>query len=111
MRARDCRAHSRPKVSSTWLTALTECVSSMDFSRCVCVCVWVCVCVCVCLWTSQGMASNLLEVTWKGHLRLLHESPTAYSSFMGDVATYTGVVTMAMMVRRSSEHPGPSPEL
>ena len=56
----------------------------------------------------QGMASNLLEVTWKGHLRLLHESPTAYSSFMGDVATYTGVMTMGMMVRGSSlvEHPG-----
>jgi AAA family ATP:ADP antiporter len=50
------------------------------------------------------MASNLLEVTWKGHLRLLHESPTAYSSFMGDVATYTGVATMGMMVRRSSKH-------
>mmetsp|Transcript_50655 Transcript_50655/g.94355 ORF Transcript_50655/g.94355 Transcript_50655/m.94355 type:complete len:697 (+) Transcript_50655:105-2195(+) len=46
----------------------------------------------------QGVATNLLEVTWKGHLRLLHASPGTLSAFMGDVATYTGVATMGMMM-------------
>lgn len=33
-----------------------------------------------------------------GHLRLLHASPGTLSAFMGDVATYTGVATMGMMM-------------
>ena len=46
-----------------------------------------------------SLSPRTLIAPWHaGHLRLLHESPTAYSSFMGDVATFTGVATMGMMM-------------
>ena len=47
---------------------------------------------------AQGISTNLLEVAWKSKLRELYPDPSDYSSFMGDVASFTGVCTALMMV-------------
>lgn len=46
----------------------------------------------------QGLAGNLVEIAWKGHVHLLHPSPSAYSAVMGDVAMWTGLVTGSLML-------------
>lgn len=46
---------------------------------------------------AQGVSQNILEVIFKGHLRVLCPTTGAYSSFLGDVATVTGIATMFMM--------------
>ena len=47
---------------------------------------------------AQGVATTLHEFAWKDHLRQLVPSPDAYSAAMGDVATATGVLSMALML-------------
>lgn len=47
---------------------------------------------------AQGVCTNVLDLAWKSHLRLLHPTPAAYSAFMGEVAVATGVVTGALML-------------
>ena len=47
---------------------------------------------------AQGLASILFQVTWKGQIRILHPQPTEYSSFMGDVATASGLFTGLSML-------------
>lgn len=47
---------------------------------------------------AQGLCTNLAEFAWKSHLRVLHPTPQAFSMFMGDVATWTGIITVGMMV-------------
>lgn len=39
-----------------------------------------------------GLCINLIEVTWKAHLKLLYPSAADYQSFMGSMTTYVGVV-------------------
>jgi AAA family ATP:ADP antiporter len=39
-----------------------------------------------------GLCVNLIEVTWKAHLKLLYPNPSDYQSFMGSVTTYVGVI-------------------
>lgn len=45
-----------------------------------------------------GMAINIVEVTWKSKLKAAFPDPNAYSSFMGNFSTATGIVTLLMMV-------------
>jgi AAA family ATP:ADP antiporter len=45
-----------------------------------------------------GIAINLVEVTWKGQLKLQYPNPNDYSSFMGFFSTITGAVTIFMML-------------
>lgn len=45
-----------------------------------------------------GIAINLVEVTWKGQLKLQYPNPNDYSSFMGLFSTATGAVTIVMML-------------
>lgn len=50
-----------------------------------------------------GMAINLVEVTWKSQLKLLYTfdgafSENAYSSFMGNFSTFTGLATIALIL-------------
>lgn len=47
---------------------------------------------------AQGLASNTLEYAWKLHLSQFCPTPQAFTSFLGDVASYTGVVTVLMML-------------
>lgn len=47
---------------------------------------------------AQGVCTNVLDLAWKSHLRLLHPTPAAYSAFMGEVAMATGVVTGGLML-------------
>jgi len=47
---------------------------------------------------AQGLASILFQVTWKGQIRILHPQPAEYSSFMGDVATASGLFTGLSML-------------
>lgn len=47
---------------------------------------------------SQGLASNVFQVAWKGQLRLLYPDPAKYSAFMGDVASAAGLVTIFFML-------------
>jgi AAA family ATP:ADP antiporter len=47
---------------------------------------------------AQGVATTLHEFAWKDHLRQLVPTPDAYSAAMGDVATATGVLSMALML-------------
>lgn len=39
-----------------------------------------------------GLCINLIEVTWKAHLKLLYPSAADYQSFMGSVTTCVGIV-------------------
>jgi len=43
---------------------------------------------------AQGLCSNLAEFAWKHQLRILHPTPQAFSGYMGNVASCTGVVTV-----------------
>ena len=45
-----------------------------------------------------GIAINLVEVTWKGQLKLQYPNPNEYSAFMGLFSTCTGAVTILMML-------------
>ncbi len=45
-----------------------------------------------------GVAINLVEVTWKGQLKLQYQSPNDYQTFMGYFSTITGAVTILMML-------------
>jgi AAA family ATP:ADP antiporter len=45
-----------------------------------------------------GIAINLVEVTWKGQLKLQYPNPNEYSAFMGYFSTITGAVTILMML-------------
>jgi len=47
---------------------------------------------------SYGVAINLVEVTWKGQLKLQYPNPNDYSMFMGYFSTATGAVTAFMML-------------
>ncbi len=45
-----------------------------------------------------GIAINLVEVTWKGQLKLQYPDPNAYQAFMGYFSTITGSATILMML-------------
>ncbi len=51
-----------------------------------------------CMAVAQGVCTNVLDLAWKSHLRILHPTPAAYSAFMGEVAMATGLVTGALML-------------
>ena len=44
-----------------------------------------------------GICINLVEVTWKGQLKLQYKNPNDYNAFMGMFSTITGAVTIGMM--------------
>lgn len=46
---------------------------------------------------SYGICINLVEVTWKGQLKLQYPNYNDYSAFMGMFSTITGAVTIMMM--------------
>lgn len=45
-----------------------------------------------------GIAINLVEVTWKGQLKLQYPNPNEYSAFMGMFSLFTGSITILMML-------------
>jgi AAA family ATP:ADP antiporter len=45
-----------------------------------------------------GIAINLVEVTWKGQLKLQYPNPNDYQTFMGYFSTITGTATILMML-------------
>ncbi len=45
-----------------------------------------------------GIAINLVEVTWKGQLKLQYPDPNAYQEFMGYFSLVTGSATILMML-------------
>ncbi|GAX76146.1 hypothetical protein CEUSTIGMA_g3590.t1 [Chlamydomonas eustigma] len=47
---------------------------------------------------AMGLCSNLMEFAWKSHIKLLCPSPGDFTAFMGDVSTWQGLVTGALMV-------------
>ncbi|WIA15212.1 hypothetical protein OEZ85_001890 [Tetradesmus obliquus] len=47
---------------------------------------------------SYGVGHRLFEFAWKGQLRLLYPTVQGYQSVLADVATYTGMLTLASMV-------------
>ena len=47
---------------------------------------------------SYGIAINLVEVTWKKQLGHAFASMNDYAAFMGDFSTYTGVITIILML-------------
>lgn len=47
---------------------------------------------------SYGMCINIVEVSWKAKLKLAFPNPNAYSAFMGNFSSATGVVTLVMML-------------
>ncbi|GAX74906.1 hypothetical protein CEUSTIGMA_g2352.t1 [Chlamydomonas eustigma] len=47
---------------------------------------------------AMGLCSNLMEFAWKSHIKLLYSSPGDFTAFMGDVSTWQGLVTGALMV-------------
>lgn len=47
---------------------------------------------------AQGLCTSIMEFAWKAHIKLLYPSPAQFTGFLGDVATWQGVVTCALMV-------------
>jgi ATP:ADP antiporter, AAA family len=47
---------------------------------------------------SYGVAINLVEVTWKGQLKLQFPNANEYSAFMGKFSFFTGLVTIVMLL-------------
>ena len=47
---------------------------------------------------AYGMSINIVEVTWKSRLRAAYPDPNAYSAFMGNFSSCTGLVTFMMMI-------------
>lgn len=47
---------------------------------------------------SYGIAINIVEVTWKSQLKLQYPNSNDYSTFMGYFSTFTGAVTVLMML-------------
>jgi len=47
---------------------------------------------------SYGIAINLVEVTWKKQLGHAFASMNEYTAFMGDFSTYTGIITIVLML-------------
>ncbi len=45
-----------------------------------------------------GIAINLVEVTWKTHLGLLHPNPSDYQDYMANYSLATGLATIFMML-------------
>lgn len=45
-----------------------------------------------------GVAINLVEVTWKGQLKLQYPNPNDYQAFMGYFSLVTGIATILMML-------------
>ncbi len=45
-----------------------------------------------------GIAINLVEVTWKGQLKMQYPNPNDYQTFMGYFSTITGAITILMML-------------
>jgi AAA family ATP:ADP antiporter len=50
------------------------------------------------LVVGYGMSINIVEVTWKSKLKTAFPDPNAYSAFMGNFSSCTGVVTLLMML-------------
>jgi AAA family ATP:ADP antiporter len=50
------------------------------------------------LVVSYGMCINIVEVSWKAKLKLAFPNPNAYSAFMGNFSSATGLVTLIMML-------------
>jgi len=46
---------------------------------------------------AYGICINLVEVTWKGQIKLQYPNPNDYSAFMGQFSKYTGAVTIMML--------------
>lgn len=46
---------------------------------------------------AYGICINLVEVTWKGQLRLQYPNPNDYSAFMGKFSFMTGAATIVML--------------
>jgi ATP:ADP antiporter, AAA family len=46
---------------------------------------------------SYGICINLVEVTWKGQLKLQYPNPNEYNAFMGKFSFVTGGITIIMM--------------
>lgn len=46
---------------------------------------------------AYGISINLVEVTWKGQLKLQYPNPNDYSAFMGQFSTFTGAATIFML--------------
>lgn len=47
---------------------------------------------------AYGVAINIVEVTWKSQLKLQYPNSNDYSTFMGYFSTFTGAVTVLMML-------------
>lgn len=47
---------------------------------------------------AYGVAINLVEVTWKGQLKLAYPSPIEYQNFMGGFSMMTATATIFMML-------------
>lgn len=45
-----------------------------------------------------GMAINLVEVTWKSQLKIQYATENAYSAFMGNFSTVTGISTIILII-------------
>ncbi len=47
---------------------------------------------------AYGISINIVEVTWKSQLKLQYPNANDYSTFMGYFSTFTGAVTVLMML-------------
>lgn len=56
------------------------------------------------LVVSYGLCHRLFEVCWKGQLRALYPSAEQFGAALGDVGTWTGIVTICSMLTARAQH-------
>lgn len=47
---------------------------------------------------AYGISINIIEVTWKGQLKMQFSNPNDYAAFMGKFSFFTGAMTIVMML-------------
>ncbi|PNW69913.1 hypothetical protein CHLRE_17g697950v5 [Chlamydomonas reinhardtii] len=80
-------ASTRPKKSKQSMGEIYRTLASSVPIRCL-----------VVMSMAQGLCTNLMEFAWKSHIRLLYPTPAEFTSFLGDVSTWQGIVTGLLMV-------------
>lgn len=75
-------ASTRPKKSKQSMGEIYRTLASSVPIRCL-----------VVMSMAQGLCTNLMEFAWKSHIRLLYPTPAEFTSFLGDVSTWQGIVT------------------
>lgn len=82
---RKLKGDSRPKEKKSFLKALQTLTETPQI-RCLAI-----------MTIAQSLSVTLMEFLWKCHLRIAYPTPEAFTGFLGEVSTATGIITALLM--------------